>query len=1082
MSALVGFFYRETRLLIMGVVLIVVGGLAGLWTLGRQEDPTLTNRYAQVTTLFPGAEPAVVEALVTAAIEDQIKLIADIDSFSSNSLPGVSSIGVVVSDNLPADRIEGVWADLRRAVDRARVDFPPGAGAPQVDTEGITAYTTVIALRMTDDTLSPAVAVRVAQRLEQMLRAIPLTRAVSVYGLQKEEVAVILDPGASGATGLTVDAVAAAIMAANDPALAGRVSGPDMEAGLVLSERLTSLDDLREVTIPLAAGGFGARLGDVAVVQRQLQTPADTLALSQGRPAVLVAAVVRDGAQVDRWMALVHEDVAALSRDLPRGLEVAVVFDQSVYTGQTLRDVGVNLLLGMALVLVVLSFTLGLRAAAVVGLMLPLVSLATLASFMYLGLPLHQMSLTGLIVALGLVVDNAIVTTDTVRRRLSLGDDREEAVRFTGARLFMPLAASTVTTVLTFLPMMLLPGNVGDFVRTIAIALSVMLVWSFVLAMALSGPLAALVLTPSDAMPRPDGRAVRVQRYLVDRPLRSLALSVALPTLGFVLFLGMPSQFFPPAERNQFHLSVELPGHVGIARSNDLARQVDAHLAGLEGITDRYWVVGGSAPAFYYNIVGLGASDPSYAQGMITTDTPARARDILATLQDDLRLRFPEARVTVRMLAQGPPVDAPVAWLIYGPDLAELRRIGAEVQQAVAALPETGQAIGGLTNGLPQLRFDVDADAARAMGLDAAVLAAGLRAGLSGAEADFLMEAGRRLPIRVQFPEALRTNPEALRDLPLQVAPAAPGQPAQIVPLSALAEPRLKVIEPLIYRYRGERMNYVLAYPRPDVLPHALMERAGAAIAAIEDSLPPGYRIELSGEAKERSATVDGLMASALLIAVLAVASLVVTFRSFRLTVGTLIVAALSAGLAILSVAVMGYPFGINALIGVIGSVGVSVNASIIIFTALQENPLAAAGDPAATTDEVLQGARHIISTTLTTVVGFLPLMLAGGTFWPPFAAAIAGGVLLSASLAFTFAPAWFRLVYPVHRFARIHALRAIPLVPQAPIHHAPARRMPFLRSSPFRAGHGLAASNAASRTKARLFTGAPRHPSKPHR
>ncbi len=1082
MSALVGYFFRETRLMVLGVAVIVIGGLAGLWTLGRQEDPTLTNRYAAITTLFPGAEPAIVEALVTAALEDQIKLIPEIDVYSSNSLPGVSSIGVLVSDSLAADRIDAVWADLRRAVDRARAQFPAGVGLPEVDTQGITAFTTVIAVRITDDRVSPAVAGRVAQRLEQQLRALPLTRAVSLYGLQQEEIAVIVDPAASAAAGLSVEQVAEAIMAANDPALAGRLGGAGVETGLVMSQRLATVDDLRRVTIPDPAGGFGLQLGDVAEVRRQLSAPAETLALAEGTPAVLVAAVLRDGAQVDRWMQLVREDVAALSADLPRGLEVAILFDQSVYTSARLWDLAANLLLGMALVMVVLGFTLGMRAAAVVGLMLPLVSLATLASFRYLGLPLHQMSLTGLIVALGLVVDAAIVTTDTVRRRLAAGDGREAAARFAGQRLFLPLAASTVTTILTFLPMILLPGNVGDFVRTIAIAVSVMLLWSFVLALLLSGPMAAhLLAAPPPTAPDAQGRrpeagktlawAIRAQRRLIERPWHGLALSAVLPALGFALFLGMPSQFFPLAERNQFHLSVELPGHAGTEGTRDLVQRIDAHLGAIDGITGRYWVIGGSAPAFYYNIIGSGTTDPGFAQGMITTDTPARARDILATLQDDLRLRFPEARVTVEVLSQGPPVDAPVAWLIYGPDLGELRRIGAEVQQAVAALPETGQAVGGLTNGLPQLRFDVNADAARALGLDAAALAAGLRAGLSGTEADFLMEAGRRLPIRVQFPADLRGNPEALRDLPVRVAPAGPGAPALTVPLSALAEPRLEVIEPLIYRYRGERMNYVLVYPRPDVLPADLIARAAPALAEVMESLPAGYRIELSGEAKERSATVDGLMASALLIAVLAVASLVVTYRSFRLTVGTLIVAGLSALLSILSVAAMGYPFGINALIGVIGSVGVSVNASIIIFTALQENPAAAAGDVDAATSEVVEGARHIISTTLTTVGGFLPLMLGGGMFWPPFAAAMAGGVLLSSALAFTFAPAWFRLVHPAQAFASLAALRT---AARETVKPAPERRTAgrdaALPVSPFRSVTGLSSPDLPVRAPARLF------------
>ncbi len=1052
MTKLVDYFYREPRLVILCVVLTIVGGLSALWSLGRQEDPTLTNRYASIVTEYPGAEPSIVEALVTAAIEDQIKLISDIDTYSSNSLRGVSSINVAVKDDLSAVEIDQVWSDLRTAALRAQVQFPPGAAPPRIDTEGITAYTTVVAVEIADDSVALNVAARVARRLERDLRAIPLTRAVDLFGQPQEEIAVILDPSSALASASPVGRIAEAIIASNDPALAGRLAGAGVEFNLVMSERLSSVSDLREVPLPAGTTDFIPRLGDVAEIRRQLSEPQSSVAFSQGRRAILVAAVLDDGAQVDRWMRLVREDVEKLSRDLPQGLRVSVLFDQSSYTTDRLLDVGLNLLIGVGLVFAVLTVTLGLRAAAVVGMMLPMVSLATLASFMFLGLPLHQMSLTGLIVALGLVVDASIVTTDTVRRKLDAGEPRAVAVRLATDRVLLPLAASTVTTILTFLPMIMLSGDVGDFVRTIAIAVSIMLVWSFVLTLILVGPLSALLLPRRDPVPNKTGGRkgvlFRLLRFAMNWPLLSITIAAVGPVVGFVLFLGVPSQFFPLAERNQFHLSVTLPNHVGIGRTEDLVTRVDAYLDGIEGITGRYWVAGGSAPAFYYNIVSQNTNNPSYGQAMVTTDTPARAREILATLQQDLRQRFPEARVSVQVLSQGPPVNAPIAFLIYGPELSELRRIGAEAQQAIAALPEASQVIGGLTNGLPQLRFDVDEVASQFLGLDPASLAAQIRAGMVGADAGFLMEAGTRLPIRVKFPEDVRSNPEALLDLPIKLPfPAANGA-AQTVPLSTLAQPRLEVIEPLIYRFSGERMNYILAYPHSDVLPATLFEKAKAEMDRITETLPAGYRIELSGAAEGRSATVDSLASQAPLIAVLAIATLVLTFQSFRLTLGTLIVALMSTGLSLFSVAIMGYPFGINALIGVIGSVGVSVNASIIIFTALRDNPMAAAGDVDAATQEVLDGARHIISTTLTTFGGFLPLMLGGGLFWPPFATAVAGGVLLSSGLAFLFAPAWFKLFHPEKRFE----LRLIHLSKQKTLSGPWPASQKSLPINPFRA------------------------------
>ncbi|MCC5960636.1 MAG: efflux RND transporter permease subunit [Rhodobacteraceae bacterium] len=1034
------FFFRETRFLAMIVMTIVIGGLAAFWTLGRQEDPLITNRYAAITTSLPGADPAVVEALISTVIEDQIKTIANIDTYSSSSLRGVSVVRLSARDSLSKGGIEKLWADVAVAVDRARLSFPEDAGAPRIDTQGITSYTTVIAVEMHDPDISPLVAARFATTIERRLRNIDQTRHVRLFGTPEAEVAVILDPFEASMANISVEQVAGAIRSSSDLALAGRFVTDGLDTDLVMSQPPANASEIRDVQITIGADGASLRVGDVAEVRHRVRAPPDMVARSNGTPAVLIAAVIEDGAQVDRWMRFVREDVAEIARQVPEGLTINILFDQSTYTVERLQDLGQNLLFGMVLVLLVLFLTLGARAAAIVGLVLPLVCLATLASFMYLDLPLHQMSIIGLIVALGLVVDAAIVTTDTVRRRLNSGNARDQAAEFAVGRLFVPLAASTITTFLTFLPMILLPGNVGDFVRTISIAVSVMLFWSFFLAMILTATMAARLLPASKGKtPEPpvgDTRMFRALRLILDWPRTSLLLSMLLPALGFLMASQMPSQFFPLAERNQFYISVELPAHSNVARTDMLVQSLDRYLADIDGITDRYWVAGGSAPAFYYNIVGGSTTDPSFAQGMITTESAARARQILTTLQADMTANFPEARATVSALAQGPPVGAPVSFYIYGSDIAELRRIGAEMQQAIAPIPEVAQLSGGLADGQPQLRFIVDKTAAGLVGLDEGAIAAQLRNGLSGTVADFLMDGTERLPIRVQFRETFQGNVEAISDFPILVAgtDAASGR-GLVMPLSSLAQPTLAITETLIYRYNGERMNYVQVYPHPEVLPSTVFAKAQAAIHAAGIALPDGYRIEAAGEETERNATVDGLMASVALIALLGITTLIVTFGSFRLTMGTMIVAALSAGLSLLSVAALGYPLGINALIGVIGSVGVSVNASIIIFTALQNNANAASGDLDAATREVLDGARHIISTTLTTFGGFLPLLFQGGLFWPPFAAAIAGGVLLSGSLAFLFAPAYFRLVY-----AKSHAVPATRPVAQPPESFAPER------------------------------------------
>lgn len=1014
-----GYFFRETRVLIMVALVITVGGLSSMYTLGRQEDPTITNLFATVTTLMPGASPARIEELISTKIEDEVQGISDITYFDSSSFRGASVVVVAVRETLPDDEIERVWIELREAVIRASLTFPEGVAEPQIDTAGVNAFSTVLAVEIDDFRLSPAIAARFAKAVETQLRDIPDTRIVRVFGLPQEEILVSVDPYVAAVNGVSVDQVAAAIQAAGGQRLAGRYISGGLEASLSVSGEQEQVDSVR--AIPLRIGSLDAvvRVRDVAEVVRQERTPPNAIGRSNGKTAILIGAVVEDGAQVDRWMSYVREDVADLTKLLPEGLSLHVLFDQSVYTLDRLTEVGQNMLFGMALVTAVLVLTMGWRAAMIVALILPMVTLATLTSFRMLDLPLHQMSIAGLIVSLGLVVDAAIVTTDTVRRRLISGQARQEAAHGAARRLFVPLAASTVTTILTFLPMILLPGNSGDFVGTIAIAVSVMLFWSLVLALVLTAPVAAHWLKPYGTDARAlnrraayNGFAYTILRFLIRYPVFSLAISFVMPVLGFVLSAQLTPQFFPLVERNQFHISLEMPSHASVVSTDDVVQRVDTYMSEVDGITGRYWVSGGSAPSFYYNIPSGRANEPSYAQGMITTKTARDTRRILETLQQDLTDRFPEARLIVHELAQGPPVGAPVEVLIYGPEVEDLRRIGAEVQGAIAALPEAAQLRGGLTGGLPQLRYDINSDAANLLSLDETLIARQLEAGLSGTLAGALTEGTRQIPIRVQFSEDILRNSDAINDLPIlttQGRETVADLPT--VPLSVVATAGLETIESLIYRSEGERMNFVQAYPQPGVLPEVLLRKALSAIEAADIEVPEGYRLDTGGDSDERESTVDGLMSSLLLIITLSLATLVLTFRSFRLTLGATIVAALSTGLALLSVAIMGFPFGINALIGVIGSIGVSVNAAIIIFTALQGNPDAAAGDADAATTEVLNGARHILSTTLTTFGGFLPLMFTDGLFWPPFAAAVAGGVLLSGTLAFLFAPAYFCLV-----------------------------------------------------------------------
>lgn len=1013
--------FRQPRLIVLALGVILVAGLASLMSIGRQEDPTITNIFATITTAYPGADPGKVEALVTARIEEALTEIPEIATVASTSTTGLSVVGIELADTTPPAQIDEVWSRTRDALDNARDDLPQGAQEPAFDSDGPGGYAAILALTL-DPGESLTRAAQEAEALADALRAVPGTRRVVLHGLPEDEVIVTLDPALAAALGLTVDAVAAAIAAADAKVPAGRLQGETGDLVLGLAGEVQALDRLRQVVLRETPDGALALLGDVARISRGARTPAAEMALHQGRPAILISARLEPGLQVDVWMAAVRATVDRTTAALPLGLRLDMVFDQSRYTRDRLADVAINMAQGMALVVAVLFVSLGARAALIVAMVLPVVTLASLATLNALAVPIHQMSVTGLIVALGLMVDAAIVMTDEIGQRLQRGMARDRAVSQAVRRLAMPLIASTVTTILSFLPLLLLPGPAGDFVGSIATAVVVMLVWSLIVALAITPALAGRFLRADKAETRPwrltAGMAMLFRsslRLALDHPLRAVCLSLVLPVTGFLALPGLTPQFFPAADRDQFHIEVEMPPGTSIDATAAVVARMDAAIRAEDGIAGLTWVMGRSAPAFYYNMVGDRDRDPAFAQALVSTVSAEATAQLLGRLQAALPAAFPEARILLRELAQGPPVNAPVELRLIGPDPQVLRALGDEMRAVLATLPQVTATRSSITGGAPKLELQADEARARLTGLDLGQIARQVQTAVEGATGGSLVEGTEALPIRVRPGSPAPGDPVALADMvvlpPAAAALSAAGGFAG-VPLSALGKLELIPAQGAVTRWNGERSNLVQAFLMPGALPQPVLDKALAAMAASGFSLPPGYRLETGGDADARDATIRALMAPLGLIVTLSVAVVALTFQSFRLTAVAFTVAGLSGGLSILALAVFGYPFGINAIIGLIGSIGVSVNAALIVLTGLQQDEAAAAGDRGAMAAVVAGSARHILSTTATTVGGFLPLILAGGGFWPPFAMAVAGGVALSALLAFWLTPPLFALVY----------------------------------------------------------------------
>ena len=1032
-------FYRDARLFALALLMMVAVGASALFTIGRQEDPTITNLFATIVTPFPGAEPARVEALVTEKIETELKKISEIDEIRSVSRLGISVVQVELSQFISDQAIEQAWSEVRDALSDAARAFPAGVPQPSFDNDRTGAFTSIMAILPRDRVeASPAILRRTARLLQDRLRAVPGTKLVELYGEQHEEITVAIDQRAMTSLGLTAEDVSRAITQADSKVRAGQVRGAKLDLLVEVDGEIKALERVRSIPVRENADGRIVRVDDVANVSRGQRDPPESLAIVDGRTGVLVAAKMENDLQVDTWsrrIGAVADDFAA---NLPGGLELRRMFDQAAYTSDRLSGVLLNMAQGIAIVLGVLLVTLGWRAALVVAVVIPLSAVVSVALLQALGVPIHQMSVTGLIVSLGLLVDAAIVVTDEIRRKLGDGRQRLAAVDQAVRRLAAPLLASTVTTVLAFLPMMLLPGPAGDFVGSIATAVIIMLMVSLGLALTITPALAGWLLP--DHASRDAGTGARQKRdqsgggffgaslrLSLRHPGLAMLGAAILPIIGFGAFPLLKPQFFPGVDRDQFYIQVKLADGAAIAQTLEVARKVDRLASEIPEIQSISWVVGESAPAFYYNMIADQDGVASFAEALVTTRSAKDTEAILDRLQLRLNTEVPEARAVVRGLVQGPPVNAPVEIRVVGPSLDTLRALGDQIRLLMLDVPGIMVARTQLGSSAAKVKIDLSEDKVRLAGLDLGQVARQLETRLEGVTGGSIVEASEELPIRVRVGGQDRDNIAAVRAIDLmgpnaQEVAKSGGYPG--IPITALGTVKVVPSQTTIHRLDSERVNTVQAFVARDLLPEVALRDVQTRIAESGLVLPPGYRLEVGGDSDARDETLRNLLGPLGLIVVLMVASIVMTFRSYRLSAVTAVVALLSVGLSLLALAIFRYPFGIQAVIGVIGSIGVSINAAIIIMTALQEDPSALRGDRTAIAARVMAQSRHIISTTVTTFGGFLPLILAGGGFWPPFAMAIGGGVLLSTIVSFYFVPPAF---YLLARTGRLPAQTLLP-------------------------------------------------------
>lgn len=990
-------------------VLLVAIGLTSLRDIARTEDPYFPITAFTVVAVYPGADPYEIERQLVEPIEDAIKELDDVKEFVSSS---DDSLGIVRVEFEAGVDVDKKYDEINRELTALRPRLPDGLS--RLDLNKINpGLVNIVQYALVSERASWGQLADVAEDLADALERVPAVREAKGWAYPERELRVALDLKRLGELGLSTSEVQAAIGAENS-----NIPGGPVELGGKRFNLQTSgaYDDPQQLRDTVLRGGDGrlVTVADVATVAWDYQAEEYTARLD-GRRAIWVTANQKDGRNIFSTKAELDRVVEQFRAQLPADIELVETFDQSRNVDRRLSRLTADLLIAIGLVIITL-LPLGLRAAGVVMISIPL-SLATgLAALYFSGFSINQMSIAGFILALGLLVDDSIVVTENIARFLRMGHGRLQAAILATRQIALAVVGCTATLLFAFLPLLLLPGNSGLFVRSLPVAVVYTVLASLLVSLTVIPFLASRMLPREEhAEGNPVLRTVMrgIRRFYAPLLHRALAAPWRSAGLAGLLFLGslalVPAigfSLFPKAGTPQFLVQISLPAGSSLTATEQVLREVEVALSTEPLVQHQMANLGRGNPQIYYNIFQRELA-ANYAE--VFVDTAPNADAERPALYERLRERFTAiagADILLKEFENGPPIAAPISMRILGPDLNELRRLAADVEQIMVATEGTRDVVNPLKRTRQDLELSVDPLRAGLLGLRPVQLDQAVRLAVAGVPAgDFRTADGDNYPVVLRTPMQGRASLDALEGLQL---PSANGAS---VPLAQIAELRLVETPPSIERLDRERAAVMTAYPRPGYNTEQLTRTIADELEAYP--WPPGYRYSIGGEAKSREESFAGF-GTAILVTVFGIlAVLVLEFGSFKSTliVATVIPLGVMGGLAALFLT--GYTLSFTAIIGFIALIGIEIKNSILLvdFT----NQLRREG---LDLDRAIEQAGEvrflpILLTSLTAIGGLLPLALQNSGLYSPLAWVIIGGLISSTLIGRLITPVMYKLLPP---------------------------------------------------------------------
>jgi multidrug efflux pump len=998
---------RFPQLTLFFVLVVAVAGTLAYLRLGQREDPDFTFRAMVVRTMWPGATTEQVDEAVTDRIERRLQETPYFKWTRSHSKPGESLIVLELEDAAPASEVPQIWYQVRKKVGDLRGELPAEVVGPFFNDEFGDVFGTIYAF--TADGLTMEELRRLVEGVRHELLRIPDVQKIELFGVQEQRIYVEISTQALATLGIDPERIAAQLQAQNLVVPAGTVQGASRAVPLRVSGQFDSVREVQELRLNI--GGRVVRLGDAARVFRGYVDPPSYTMRFGGRQAIgLGVSMVADGDVIELGRSLERE-MQRLRGDLPVGVEFSKVSDQPRIVHQAVGLFMQVLGEAVAIVLAVSFLSLGLRAGAVVALTIPLVLAGTFVAMAWFGIDLHRISTGALVIALGLLVDDAMIAIEMMARKIEEGLDRFSAATFAYSSTAFPMLTGTLITASGFLPIATAKSTTGEYTFAIFAVVTIALLVSWLAAVGVTPFLGNYLLKErSDAGHEVfDTRFYRGLRATIEWCMRHRRLTIAATLAAFALGVaGMAlteKQFFPNSNRAEILVEMWLPEGSSYRATEDEARRLEAWLAKDEDIATFVGYVGNGSPRYYLSL-DQQLFRSNFAQFVILTRDVAGRDRALARLRGMLDESFPGVRVRAFRTPLGPPVAYPVQFRVMGEDAALLKTFAARVAERVRADPATVDTHADWGERSPAVRVEVDQDKARAIGLSSAQVARALGGAVSGAVIGQFREDDQLIDVVMRAPPGERRSLADLRNLQIPTAAGRSVPLAQIAAIDEIME------EPILWRRSRTpvitvRADIVDGVQAPDV-----SMRIDPTLDALRAELPPGYRIEAGGPFEENAKAQASINAGMPMLLAVVLTLLMVQLHSFSLAAMVLLTAPLGViGIAAALLA-FGQPFGFVAMLGMIALGGMIMRNTVILVDQIRQDVGAGLTRWDAVRESAVRRFRPITLTAAASVLAMIPL--SRDVLWGPMAIAIMGGLIVATVLTLLFVPAlyvaWYRL------------------------------------------------------------------------